>query len=399
MGRITLTGRGRRRVLGGHPWIYKDDIAAGEGDRGELLPVEAPDGSTLGWGLFSTASKIAVRLVTREKEQPKREFWLGRVRRAVEARRALGLDEERGACRLIGGDADGLPGFVVDRYADTLVVQSGCQGSDRMRDFLLTLCDEVRGVEAARVYDRSDARVRKLEDLEPRAEWVRGAASGPIEVEEPTPGGPALRFEVDVVEGHKTGHYLDQRDNRVRAAAYAACKDGARVLDAFSYDGLFGIRAALAGARDVLCLDQSGPAGERVLRNAERNGVADRVRFEKVNAMHDLKRRATEGERYELVIVDPPAFARNRREAEGAGRGYRELNLRALGLLRDGGYLVTCSCSFNVKPADFAGFVADASRDAGVPAWLVETAGAAPDHPALVTLPESSYLKCLVLRT
>ena len=396
MGRMVLTGRGRRRVLGGHPWIYRDDCAEGEGEPGELLPLEAPDGSSLGWGLYSASSKIAVRMVTREREQPKRAFWRARVERAIQARRDLGLLGERDACRLIGGDAEGLPGFVVDRYADVLVVQSGCQGSDRMRDFLLELVDEVLGRETPHVLDRSDARVRRLEELEARCEWLRGGPELPIVVEETRAGHPTLAYEVDPVEGHKTGHYLDQRDNRTRAAARA---QGARVLDAFSYDGLFGIRAALAGAREVLCLDQSAAAGERLLRNAERNGVADRVRFERVNAMLDLRRRAQEGEAYDLVVVDPPAFARNKREAAGAERGYRELNLRALSLLSSGGWLVTCSCSYNVSPADFRAFVAAAARDAGVPAWVVETAAAAPDHPALVTLPESDYLKCLVLRT
>ena len=396
MGNCVLTGRGRRRAISGHPWIYQDDIASGGGDRGELIPVSAPDGVPLGWGLFSDASKIAVRMVTREAAQPDRAFWGARVRGAVEARRKLGLMDPLGACRLIGGDADGLPGFVLDRYRDVLVVQSGCQGSDRMRDFLLELVEEVLDAPASHIYDRSDTGVRKLENLEPNVEWVRGGLDEPIEVEERHPHAPTMTYEVDVREGHKTGHYLDQRQNRIRAAVHGA--DG-RVLDAFSYDGLFGIRAALAGASEVICLDQSSTSGERCMRNAERNGVADRVRFEKTNAMLDLRRRAQEDERFDLVVLDPPAFARNKREAEGAARGYREVNLRAFGLLAEGGWLVTCSCSYNVKPADFLGFVSEAARDAGVQAWLVETTGASPDHPVLITLPESSYLKCAVLRT
>ena len=398
MGRIVLTGRGRRRVHGGHPWIYRDDIAAGEGEPGELVPVEATDGGPLGWGLYSTASKIAVRLVTRSAEQPERAFWLARVTRAVEARRRLGYLASDGACRLLGGDADLLPGLVVDRYAGVLVVQSGCQGSDRMRDFLLGLLDVALGAPAEHVLERSDAGVRKLEELPPRVGWLRGGVAQMLEVKERIGGAHELVYEVDVLEGHKTGHYLDQRENRLRAAARAAAGEG-RVLDAFCYDGLFGIRAALAGAREVLCIDQSAAAGERLMRNAERNGVHDRVRFERANAMNDLRARAQAGERYGLAIVDPPAFARNRREAEGAARGYRELNLRALALLSEGGVLVTCSCSYNVRAADFLAYLAEASRDAGVPAWVVETAGAAPDHPALLALPESHYLKCVVLAT
>jgi 23S rRNA (cytosine1962-C5)-methyltransferase len=406
MADILLTGRGRRRVQSGHPWIYRDDIGGGQAAFGELVPVASPEGDPLGWGLFSASSKIAVRLVTRDREQPTRAFWAERVAHAVEARARLGLLDPGGACRLLGGDSEGVPGFVVDRYADVMVVQSGCQGSDRMRDFLIELVREALcaagadGIGAQHVYERSDAGVRKLEALEPRVGWLSGGVEGPLEVVERAPGGGCaaeLAYEVDVVNGHKTGHYLDQRFNRIRAAELVP--QGGRVLDAFSYDGLFGIRAALAGAREVVCLDQSQAAGERVLRNAERNGVADRVRFERANAMVDLRRRAAEGERYDLVVVDPPAFARNKREAEGAARGYRELFVRALGLAADGGHVVGCSCSYNMHLPELLAIVGDASRDAGRPAWILETRGAAPDHPVLATLPESGYLKCLVLRT
>jgi len=406
MASIVLTGRGRRRLLSGHPWIYRDDIGGGQAAFGELAPVLAPEGQTLGWGLFSTASKIAVRMVSRDEAQPTREMWASRVRRAVQTRARLGLLDEGGACRLIGGDSEGLPGLVVDRYADVLVVQSGCQGSDRMRDFVLELLREalveagpgsIGSIGAEHVYERSDAGVRKLEALEPRAEWLSGGVPMPLVVTETIEHAPTMTYEVDVAQGHKTGHYLDQRLNRARAAELVP--EGGSVLDAFSYDGLFGIRAALAGAGEVVCLDQSQGAGERLARNAERNGVSAQVRFEKTNAMIDLRRRANEGERYDVVVVDPPAFARNKREAEGAARGYRELFVRALTLAKEGGHVVLCSCSYNVRLPDLLNYVAEASRDAGRDAWIVETRGAAPDHPVLATLPESGYLKCVVVRT
>jgi 23S rRNA (cytosine1962-C5)-methyltransferase len=337
-----------------------------------------------------------VRLVTRDAAQPNRDFWRERVGRAVEARRRHGLLEPAGACRLLHGDAEGVPGLVVDRYADVLVLQSGCQGSDRMRDFLLELVLEALPFPARAVLDRSDASVRRLESLERRVEWLRGEPVEAVEVVEEARGGdPRLVYEVAVTEGHKTGHYLDQVDNRRRAARHAA---GVDVLDAFSYDGLFGIRAALAGARSVLLLDQSGAAGERARRNAERNGVADRVRFEKANAMHELKRRARDGERYGLVVVDPPAFARNRREAQGAARGYRELNQRAMGLVEEGGVLVSASCSYNVKRDEFLEHLGAAARAAGRDARLFAVTGAGPDHPAGLDLPESTYLKCAFVR-
>ena len=397
MGRITLTGRGRRWILGGHPWVWADDIAEGEGEAGELLPVFDPNDNPLGWGLFSSASKIAVRLVTRAADQPNRAFWLERVQRAVGARERLGLLDPAGACRLVAGDAEGLPGLGVDRYADVLVLQSGCQGSDRMRDFLVELLLEAMPFPPRAVLDRSTTSVRRLEDLEPRVEWLRGEVDGGVVevVEAERHGHARLVYEVSVTEGQKTGHYLDQAENRRRAARHVA---GGTVLDAFSYDGLFGIRAALAGASSVVCLDQSAVAGERAVRNAERNGVSDRVRFERDDAMRALKRRSAAGERLALVIVDPPAFARNRREVAGAARGYRELNRRAMSLVAEGGVLVSASCSYNVKQEAFLEYLGQASLACGREARLLEFAGAAPDHPTSLLLPESSYLKCAFLR-
>ncbi|MEZ5978277.1 MAG: class I SAM-dependent rRNA methyltransferase [Planctomycetota bacterium] len=391
MARIVTSGKGRRWVLGGHPWIYADDITEKQAQPGELVPVFGPNSEALGWGLHSSASRIAVRLVSRSEEQPNRAFWEDLVRRAVAHRERLGLLDPEGACRLLSGDAERLPGLVVDRYADVLVVQSGCQGSDRMRDFLLEVLLEALPFEVRAILDRSDSGVRRLEELDTRVEWIKGAVDEPVLVREPS----GMLYEVDVTAGHKTGHYLDQRDNREVAAAYA---NGGTVLDAFSYDGLFGISAALRGASDVLCIDQAAACEPRVRRNAELNGVADRVRFEKQNAMNDLRRRAAEGETYDLVVVDPPAFARNKREAEGAARGYRELNLRAMHLVRPDGHLVSASCSYAVRREDFLGHLADAARDSGRDAWLLHVAGAAHDHPVLLTLPESSYLKCAFVR-
>ncbi len=396
MGRITLTGKGRRGIRAGHPWVYADAVAAGEGEPGELCEVVDPAQETLGWGLFSAGSKIAVRMVTRAPAAPDRDFWAARVREALAARRALGLLRPDGALRLVHGDADGLPGFVLDCYAGVLVAQSGTQAADRMRDLLLELVEAELGFPVRAVLDRSNASVRRLEGLEPRVEWLRGPAPAALEVVEPErDGSPRLVYEVDLERGHKTGAYLDQEANRRRAARHAA---GARVLDAFSYDGLFGVRAALAGAREVLCLDQSQEALERLARNAERNGVADRVRGERTNAMHDLRERAERGERYGLVIVDPPAFARNRREAEGAARGYRELNRRAAALTEPGGVLVSCSCSFHARRDAFLALVGEAAFLAGRAPRLFEATGAAPDHPVLLTLPETDYLKCAFVR-
>ena len=396
-----LTGKGRRWVLGGHPWVYADDLAGGEGEPGELLPVEDPAGKVIAWGLFSAHSKIAVRLVSRGPQQPNRAFWTERIQRAVRWRSELGRLEPQGACRLLSGDAEGVPGLVVDRYADVLVLQSGTQAADRMRDFLIELLDEAlgeKGLVPSIVVDRSDASVRRLEGLERRVEVLRGSLSGPAVVRE-----AGLEYTVDVTGGHKTGHYLDQHDNRIAAVQSLARSRGEgrqRVLDAFSYDGLFGIRAALAGADEVLCLDQNEAAGERVLENAERNGVADKVRFEKTNAMRSMRDYADipEEERYDLVVLDPPAFARNKKEAEGAMRGYRELNLRGIAATRPGGRLVSASCSYAIGRERFLESISLASKDAGRDVYLEELRGASADHPVHVNLPESGYLKCCFLR-
>ena len=396
-GRALLTGRGRRRLVAGHPWIYADDVSAVEAEPGALVSVHAPDGVPMAWALYSSESRIRLRLVSRGATAPDRASWRARAEAAVAHRRALGLLGARDACRLVAGDADGFPGLVVDRYADALVLQSGCQGSDRLRDTWLACIEEALGAPAAIVLDRSDSSTRGHEGLEERVEWLRGQREEPVCVEEPARAGVTpLVYEVALLTGHKTGHYLDQRENRAHAAGLVA--PGARVLDAFSYDGLFGIRAALAGAEHVLCIDQSQEVLERGKRNAERNGVAGRVTFERANAMHDLRARSERDERYDLVVIDPPAFARSRREIEGALRGYVELNRRAMALTVPGGVVVSASCSFNVGREDFTGALARAALDAHRPARLFRFTGAGPDHPVAPELPESEYLKCAFLR-
>lgn len=389
-GIVHATGKGRRWLAGGHPWLYRDDVATADAEPGDLVAVHDPSGATIGHGLFSARSRIAVRFVTRGSERPDAEFWARRVRRAVAHRAQRGFLEPRAACRVLAGDADGVPGLVVDRYADVLVVQSGTLAADRLRDGIVERIVAELPFAVSCVYERSDAGARKLEGLDERTGPLRGELPAELVVHD-----EGLSYEVDVAHGHKTGHYLDQRENRAATAARAR---GERVLDAFCYDGLFAIRAALGGAAEVLGIDQSEKALERARRNAERNGVQDRVRFERADCMQDLRRRATVGERYGVVVLDPPAFARNRSEVAGAERGYVELNRRGFELVADGGTLVSASCSFNVRTADFTSWIARAAHMAGVDAWLDELRGAPADHPVLLTLPESSYLKCVYAR-
>ncbi|MCA9001561.1 MAG: class I SAM-dependent rRNA methyltransferase [Planctomycetes bacterium] len=390
MGKLTTSGKGRRWVAGGHPWIYKDDIAEGKGEPGELLSVDDPAGHCLGWGLFSNTSRIAVRMVTRSSEQPNRAFWKQRMERAIAVRAKAGLMEPDGACRLIAGDGDGFPGWIVDRYTDVLVMQCTTQSSERMRDFLLELLKECLPLTPRAIYNRSDVGIRKLEDLDPRVEWLEGSNPGLIEVRE-----GEVKYLVDVEQGHKTGSYLDQSANHVRFGALAK---GQRVLDAFAYQGLFGLHAAVAGAEHVIFLEQNQAACDRILENAKLNGVEDRVEIRKTNCMQALRNMAEEGERFGLMSIDPPAFARNRRETAGAERGYVELNRRGFVMMESGGMLVSASCSYNVRPEDFLSYLRKASHLAGREAWLESMEGPSLDHPQLLTLPETRYLKCAFLR-
>ena len=386
-GSIVLTGKGRRRFLGGHPWIFRDDVARIDAEPGSVARILAPQGEQLGHGAYSGVSKIAVRLVARGRDALGEGFWTRRVAQCVARRARLGLLEPRGACRLVAGDADGFPGLVVDRYADVLVVQSGTLAGDRLRDRVVDELARALPFPLRAVLDRSDASARKLEGLEKRVETVRGSVEGEVAVQE-----SGLEYAVDVQAGHKTGHYLDQRDNRVEAARHAR---GTSFLDAFCYDGLFGVRAALGGATRVLCLDQSEAALERTRANAARNGVSGKVATERVDCMDDLRARVQRGERWGVVVVDPPAFAKNRAAVAGAARGYVELNRRAFGLVEDGGVVVSASCSYNIRTADFVDHVREGAQAAGVEARLLSLRGAAPDHSVLLGLPESDYLKCV----
>jgi 23S rRNA (cytosine1962-C5)-methyltransferase len=387
---VRISRKGRRWIDGGHPWIYADDVLAGGAEPGGLVELRDDADRPLGWGLFSAASRIAVRVVTREERRPDRGFWQERIAAAVRRRERAGLLAPRDACRLVSGDAEGVPGLVVDRYADVWVLQSGTAGADRLRELVVDLLAECLGSAPRAVLDRSESAARRLEGLEPRVAWLRGTPVEHVVVEE-----PGFAYEVDLLAGHKTGHYLDQRANRELAARHAR---GQSVLDAFSYDGLFALRALQAGAERALCLDTSQPALDRARRNAERNGVADRLETQQADCMRELRERAQRGERHGLVIVDPPAFAKNRQQVEGAERGYRELNRRGLALTAPGGVLCTASCSYNVTPWRFLELLRESAALAGRRTYLEDLRGAPPDHPVLLVLPETWYLKCAFLR-
>jgi len=380
---VVITSRGAARIGRGHPWVYRADVSGARASAGDTVAVLGPRNRLLGRALFSDRSEITLRMLTRGDEPAGLDLWRTRLARAIAYRAALGIDAT--AFRLVHGEADLLPSLVVDRYDDWLVVQTLSQGSDRLLPELVRILVELTG--AAGVLARNDPRVRELEGLERKVELVAGAVPDAIEVRE-----GAVRAIVDPWKGQKTGAFLDQRENH---AAAAACARG-RVLDCFTYQGGFALAMA-PGADEVLALDASEDAVAAVGRNAALNGI-DRIGARAVNVFDELRELDRAGARFDTIVLDPPAFAKSRAAVARAVAGYKEINLRALKLLAPGGHLVTCSCSYNVDDAAFAAIVADAAADARVVVSLVERRLQARDHPVLVGVPETSYLKCLVLR-
>ncbi len=371
----------------GHLWVYRGEIARIEGAPadGDAVAVLSASGRSLGTGLLNTRSLITVRLLTSADSDLDEAFFRARLAGALSLRERIAAGA--GACRLVYGEADLLPGLIVDRYADLLVVQTLTVGMDRRKEMLARLLGELcrpRGI-----FARNDPAVRRLEGLPRETGWLAGGGESRVEIEE-----DGTRFVVDVARGQKTGFFLDQRENRSRAAELAA---GGEVLDCFAYTGAWGIHAARRGAASVTGVEISADAASLAQRHALLNGVGERWRMVCGNAFDELRRLAEARARFDLVILDPPAFVRTR-EALAAGlAGYKEINLRALKLLRPGGWLVTCSCSYHVDEGLLRDTVQGAARDAGRWIRLVESRFQARDHPVHPAMPETRYLKCLIL--
>lgn len=376
--------RGEDRIRAGHPWIYRSDVAdvTGAGP-GSVVAVRGPRDRDLGHAFFSDQSQITLRMIARDDRAIDTAFWRARLDAAIRFRESLGIDAT--AYRLVHGEADLLPSLIVDRYGEYLVTQALSQGMDRLMAEIVPLLVELTG--ARGVLARNDPKVRLLEGLEQRVEVLHGEVPPLIEVHE----GP-VRYDVDPWRGQKTGLFLDQRENRVAAGRYA---HGA-LLDCFSYNGSFALALAPCCAT-VEALDVSADAVARITANAAANGASN-VTAREANVFDELRHLEREGARYDTIILDPPAFAKNKASVPKAMSGYKEINLRALRLLAPGGYLVTCSCSYNVDEAMFAEAVYDASVDARVPVTVVEKRMQGRDHPVLLGVPETYYLKCLILR-
>jgi 23S rRNA (cytosine1962-C5)-methyltransferase len=380
---VRLTAKGLRWRRTGHPWVYRNDLE-GQPDvtAGDLVAVADPGGRFLGQAFYSAASRIALRFVTEGAEPVDRDFWEVRLQRALDYRRRVVAETD--ACRLIYGEADGFPGLVVDSYGGHLALQTLHPGMERRLPEIIELL--VAHLSPASLTLRHDAEVRLQEGLPLEVKTVFGELPDRVEVRE----GP-VRLWVDVRNGQKTGLFLDQRENRRAAAAFAR----GEVLDAFAYQGAFAMHLA-PGAQRVTLVDSSGPALAVARDNASLNGF-DHVDLLKVNVFTFLKEAVAAARRFDCISLDPPAFAKSRRDRDAAYKGYKEINRRAFQLLNPGGVLITCSCSYNLSEPEFLEIVRAAAADAHRQARLVERRGAAKDHPALLSLPESLYLKCLIL--
>ena len=379
---VVISARGEDRLRGGHPWIYRADVADARASAGDIVVIKNPRGRVVGAALYSDTSQIALRVIS-EGDQPA-DFTLirRRIESAIAFRESLAIDAT--AYRLVHGEGDRLPSLIVDRYGDYLVVQALSQGIDRLLPDIVSTLSELlrpRGIVA-----RNDPRARVLEGLEQRVDILAGDVPETVRVTE-----AGVDYDVDLRRGQKTGLFLDQRENRIAAGVYAR----GRCLDCFSYNGGF----ALALARtcgETIAIDVSDDAIARVRQNAALNRAAVDARVG--NVFDELRGLERLGERFDTIVLDPPAFAKNKAALTNARAGYKEINLRALKLLNPGGVLVTCSCSYHVNEAVFADIVYEAAVDARVHVTVVEKRMQGRDHPVMLGVPETYYLKCFILR-
>ncbi|OYT98727.1 MAG: 23S rRNA (cytosine(1962)-C(5))-methyltransferase RlmI [Burkholderiales bacterium PBB1] len=394
MKNIRLREGKERSLLKRHPWVFEGSIASGRADAGETVRVESHSGEFLAWGAYSPASSIRVRAWSFDAaERIDAGFFERRIARAVAVRTRLPIASD--AVRLVHGEADGLPGLVVDRYGDTLSAQFTAAGVERWKGTIADALLKVTGLQ--RLYERSDASVRELEGLPPITGWLRGAPADADDTEI-TIREHGWQLTVDVARGHKTGYYLDQRDSRKLFADCVRHFGVQRVLNCYSYTGGFSVAALAGGALEVTSVDSSGPALERAQAHVALNGF-DAARHTAIDADVNatLRRFIEQGRRFDAIVLDPPKFASTAAQAERAARAYKDINRLAFTLLEPGGLLFTFSCSGGVSADLFHKIVAGAGLDAGIDGQIHARTSAAPDHPMTVTFPEGEYLKGLVI--
>ena len=378
--------KGADRIRQGHLWIYRSDVIAADAEGGAVVSVKDERGNFIGQALYSDTSQIALRFLTQSNEEIDRDWWRYRMREAG-ARRHVA--PETNAYRLIYSEGDLLPSLIVDRYADVLVMQTLSQGTDAVKSMLTEILIDEFSPRA--VIERNDVRVRELEGLPLTAGTVYGDTPGELEILQ-----HGLRFVVAPLGGQKTGSFLDQRENRLAARVAAQTTNRRRALDCFTFNGAFALHLASV-CENVIGIDISGDAVVAARRNAALNEIAN-VEFLEANVFDALREMEAGGERFDVIVLDPPAFAKNRASLKAAIRGYKEINLRALKLLNSGGVLITCTCSYHVSEELFIEILAQAAIDAHRRVQIVEKRIQASDHPVLVGVPETYYLKCVIAR-
>ncbi len=387
---ITLRDGKERSLLRRHPWVFQGSIDKGKADAGETVRVQAADGRFLAWAAFSPSSMIRVRAWSfDEAERIDEPFFERRIAKALALRARLPIESD--GIRLIHGEADGLPGLIVDRYGDLLSAQFLSAGTERWKGTIADLLLKATGL--TRLYERSDSGVRKLEGLEPATGWLRGEGATEVTIRE-----HGWKLTLDVAEGHKTGFYLDQRDNRKLFADTVRHFGFQRVLNCYCYTGGFSVAALAGGAQRVVSVDSSAPALARATAHVSLNGF-DAARHEARDAdvNQTLRDALKNGEMFDAIVLDPPKFAPTAAHAERAARAYKDINRLALKLLAPGGALFTFSCSGGVGPELFHKIVAGAGMDAGIDGAIYARVAAAPDHPQTLVFPEGEYLKGLVI--
>jgi 23S rRNA (cytosine1962-C5)-methyltransferase len=379
---VTISVRGEQRLRGGHPWIYRSDVGEVRAAAGDIVVVRNIKGRVLGSALYSDRSQIAIRMLTYGERVADAALIAARIDAAIGFRESLGIDAT--AYRVVHGEADLLPSLVVDRYGDYLVVQALSQGMDRLVPTVIQALSD--RLQPKGILARNDPRARALDGLAQTVDVLQGEVPELVTVQE-----SGLEYDVDLRHGQKTGLFLDQRENREAAAKYAR----GRVLDCFSYNGGFALKLAPV-AQETIAFDISEEAVARIRANAQRNGLQVDARvgnvFDELRGLDRLK------ERFDTIVLDPPAFAKTKSAVEKAITGYKEINLRALKLLNTGGTLVTCSCSYNISEGTFAQIVYEAALDADTHVTMVEKRMQGRDHPVLLGVPETYYLKCFILR-
>ncbi|HKP82663.1 MAG TPA: class I SAM-dependent rRNA methyltransferase [Pyrinomonadaceae bacterium] len=383
---VRVNKRGADRVRQGHLWIYQSDLVDVDAGGGSIVSVKDERGNFIGQALFSDRSQIALRFLTQSNEEIDREWWRRRITDAAGRRH---IPPDTNAYRLIYSEGDLLPSLIVDRYDDVLVVQTLSQGTDAIKPLLIEILVEQFNPRA--VIERNDARVRELEGLPLLSGTVYGEAPEELEILQ-----QGLRFRVEPLGGQKTGSFLDQRENRLAARAAAQTTNKTRALDCFTFNGAFALHLAQV-CESVIGIDISADAIAAAQRNAELNAFGN-VEFREANVFDALREMEAVGERFDVIVLDPPAFAKNRASLKAAIRGYKEINLRALKLLKPGGVLVTCTCSYHVSEELFLEILAQAAIDARRRLQIMEKRMQATDHPVLSGMPETYYLKCVIAR-